>query len=124
WDESVPLLPPDVVEHLLPFRRRIDLSFHAGQANRAIARFLLLRFGIDDAVGMSSAWPAALAFIENLRAIEGQREVLDILDESLFLALLHVIRVNGRAFTGDGTGKTLNRSSQGINVSLTRRDHT
>src|SRR5262249_5695769 len=113
-----------LVEHLLPFRRRIDFGFHPGKADGAIAGLLLLRFGVDDAVSMRRARPAALAFIEDLRAIEGQREILDILDESLFFALLHFVRVNGRTLPGDGAGETLNRLRKVINVSLTRSERT
>jgi hypothetical protein len=65
---------------LLPFRRRIDFSFHSRKTNGAFAGFFLLGFGIDNAVGVRRSRAAALPFIEDLRAVKGQREILNVFD--------------------------------------------
>ena len=71
FKEIVALLPPDFVEDLLPFGRRIDLCAHATEIQRALAGFLRrVRLGVDDAVS------AVFGLIENLRAVERKRPAL------------------------------------------------
>ncbi len=113
FKEIVALLPPDFVEDLVPFGRRVNLCAHATEIQRALACFFgRVRFGIDDAIS------AVFGLIENLRAVERDRPALAALDDGLLFALLHIERVNGSLFAGKRPGQPLYRLRRVVEEAL------
>ena len=96
--EIVALLPPNFVEHLLPFCGGSISAFMPPRLNAPSPTFLAgLRLGIDDAVGVAIA--SAFGFVEQLGAVEGEGETLHTLDQNFLLALFQIINVDGGDFS-------------------------
>ncbi len=103
-EEKVAFLPPDFVEHLLPLLRRIDLAAQPSQIQRTISD-LLGRVGlsVDNSVGARPCRPTIrlrpATLIQQLGAIEGNRELLYVFDENLVLAFLQIESVHCGCFS-------------------------
>ena len=85
FEEIITLLPPHLVENLVPLGLRIDFHAHGSQIQRAFAGFMgfLFRLGVDNTEGLrprhafvssAAAGPAGRG-VEDLLAVKGERVV-------------------------------------------------